>query len=166
MKVSGTSESTSFTFAGSWYVLPRDVNDSSSPSSDFSNIGKEPRDRPFVLIADDEAIINETLAAILSYEGYAVATADNGISAVEEARRLAPDIVLLDVAMPRLNGIEAAKQILSSLPKTRVLLFSGQAETADLLAQARKAGHEFEVLAKPVKPQVLLQALRALEGRK
>lgn len=106
----------------------------------------ERRNRPLVLVADDEPIIAETLIAILSDEGFDVVSANDGIAAIEGTARLSPDIVLLDVAMPRLNGVEAAKQILSSMPKVRVVLFSGQAETADLLAEAREAGFEFEVL--------------------
>jgi CheY-like chemotaxis protein len=121
----------------------------------------ERRNRPLVLVADDEQIIAETLIAILSEEGFDVASANDGLAALEEAARLCPDIVLLDVAMPRLNGVEAAKRILSSMPKVRVVLFSGQAETADLLAEAREAGFEFEVLAKPVKPDALLRTLRS-----
>jgi CheY-like chemotaxis protein len=118
------------------------------------------REHPLVLVVDDEPIIAETLTIILSEQGFEVVTANNGLTAVDEASRLKPDIVLLDVAMPRLNGVEAAKRILSAMPEVRILLFSGQAETADLLADAREDGFEFEVLAKPVKPEVLLRSLR------
>jgi CheY-like chemotaxis protein len=58
-----------------------------------------------------------------------------------------------------MNGIEAAIRIRESLPKCKVLLFSGQAATADLLENARLRGHEFEILAKPVHPQDLLAKL-------
>jgi CheY-like chemotaxis protein len=60
----------------------------------------------------------------------------------------------------RLNGIEAAKKILQSSPGTRIVLFSGQAETTQLLADARRAGYRFEVLAKPVSPAFLLKKLK------
>jgi CheY-like chemotaxis protein len=142
------------------YAQPEDRNPELSVTEKSSSTVARTREQPLILIADDEPIITETLAAILSDEGYEVAAARDGSSAVQEAIRLRPDIVLLDVAMPRLNGVDAAKAILASIPKVRVLLFSGQAETADLLAEARRAGYEFEVLAKPVKPQALLQALR------
>jgi CheY-like chemotaxis protein len=62
--------------------------------------------------------------------------------------------------MPDMNGIEAAIQIRKFLPKVKILLFSGQAATADLLETARAQGHEFEILAKPVHPQDLLAKIR------
>jgi CheY-like chemotaxis protein len=68
--------------------------------------------------------------------------------------------VISDVIMPDMNGIQAAIQIRQMLPKTKILLFSGQAATADLLEDARKEGHEFEILAKPVHPQDLLAKLK------
>ena len=59
----------------------------------------------------------------------------DGSSAVRTASLLHPDVVLADVSMPRLNGVEAAKQIRAILPDTRIVLFSGQAETAQLVAE-------------------------------
>ena len=114
-----------------------------------------------MLVVDDEPVITETLLDILRHEGFRVAAANDGLEAVNKAAQLHPDIVLADVAMPRLNGVEAAKQILAATPQIRIVLFSGQAETADLLAQARAEGYEFEVLAKPVRPDQLLRTLRA-----
>jgi CheY-like chemotaxis protein len=60
-----------------------------------------------------------------------------------------------------LTGIDAAIKIRSLLPNCKILLFSGQAATADLLDRARNQGHEFEILAKPVHPQDLLAKLRS-----
>jgi CheY-like chemotaxis protein len=158
----GSSAHTSGAILGSTllYAEPTNANPELSRPEELSEKTARKREQPLILIADDEPIITETLAAILSDEGYEVASARDGSSAVQEAIRLRPDIVLLDVAMPRLNGVDAAKAIMASIPQARVLLFSGQAETADLLAEARKTGYEFEVLAKPVKPQALLRALR------
>ena len=119
--------------------------------------------RKLVLVVDDEPVITDTLLQILRLEGFDALGVHDGLSAVEEAVRSKPDIVLADVAMPRLNGVEAAKRILAKLPETRIVLFSGQAETADLLARARAEGFEFEVLAKPVKPDHLLRTLRSSE---
>jgi CheY-like chemotaxis protein len=72
-----------------------------------------------------------------------------------------PDLIISDVIMPDMNGIEAAIQIRKFLPECKILLFSGQAATADLLKTARAQGHEFEILAKPVHPQDLLAKLRS-----
>jgi len=63
--------------------------------------------------------------------------------------------------MAGLNGIDAAIKIREILPSIKILLFSGQAATADLLEKARTQGYEFEILAKPVHPQDLLAKLRA-----
>jgi CheY-like chemotaxis protein len=62
--------------------------------------------------------------------------------------------------MADLNGIDTAIQLRNLLPKIKILLFSGQAATADLLEKARTQGYEFEILAKPVHPQDLLNKLR------
>jgi len=64
------------------------------------------------------------------------------------------------VIMADLNGIDTAIRIREMLPRTKILLFSGQAATADLLEKARAQGYEFEILAKPVHPQDLLSKLR------
>jgi CheY-like chemotaxis protein len=69
-------------------------------------------------------------------------------------------LIISDVIMPDMNGIEAAIRIRKALPGCKILLFSGQAATADLLEKARAQGHEFEILAKPVHPQDLLAKLR------
>ena len=85
----------------------------------------------------------------------------SGETAVETAETLRPDMVISDVMMADLNGIDAAIKIRGLLPACKILLFSGQASTADLLDRARVQGHEFEILAKPVHPQDLLARLRA-----
>ena len=79
-----------------------------------------------ILIADDHDVVRSTIAGMLrSMEGvYVVAEARNGADAVSEARRTAPDLVLLDVHMPGVNGYEAARQIKSSLPTARVAIMS------------------------------------------
>jgi len=80
---------------------------------------------------------------------------------VEQAQALKPDMLISDVIMLDLNGIDAAITIRKMLPTCKILLFSGQAATADLLDRARNQGHEFEILAKPVHPQDLLAKLKS-----
>ena len=117
--------------------------------------------KPKVLVADDEKVIADTLAIILNQNGYDATAVYTGTSAVDRARETRPDLVISDVIMPDMNGIDAAIKIRSFLPSCKILLFSGQAATADLLEDACKRGHEFEILAKPVHPQDLLQKLRS-----
>ncbi|HTD56914.1 MAG TPA: response regulator [Silvibacterium sp.] len=117
--------------------------------------------KPKVLVADDERVIADTLAIILNQSGFEATAVYTGERAVEIARTLQPDMLISDVIMTDLNGIDAAIRIREMLPGCKILLFSGQAATADLLDRARNQGHEFEILAKPVHPQDLLARLRS-----
>ncbi len=116
--------------------------------------------KPRVLVVDDEHVIADTLAIILNKNGFEASAVYTGSGAVERARAEKPDLIISDVIMSDMNGIEAAIHIRKFLPKCKILLFSGQAATADLLENARARGHEFEILAKPVHPQDLLSKLR------
>ena len=116
--------------------------------------------KPRVLVVDDERRIADTLAIILNQNGFDATAVYTGTEAVERARDTRPDLIISDVIMPDMNGIEAAIRIRQALPGCKILLFSGQAATADLLEKARAQGHEFEILAKPVHPQDLLTKLR------
>jgi CheY-like chemotaxis protein len=120
----------------------------------------ENRVRPKVLVVDDERVIADTLAMILNQSGFDARAVYTGENAVETAGTFAPDMLITDVIMADLNGIDAAIQIRALLPKIKILLFSGQAATADLLEKARAEGYEFDILAKPVHPQDLLNKLR------
>lgn len=121
----------------------------------------ENRDKPKVLVVDDERVIADTLAMILNQSGFEARAVYSGEKAVELASSFTPDMLITDVIMADLNGIDAAIMIRALLPKIKILLFSGQAATADLLEKARVKGYEFEILAKPVHPQDLLSRLQA-----
>jgi len=116
--------------------------------------------KPRVLVADDERVIADTLSMILNQSGFEARAAYSGEKALELAAAFAPDMLISDVIMADLNGIDAAIRIRALLPGIKILLFSGQAATADLLEKARAQGYEFEILAKPVHPQDLLNKLR------
>jgi CheY-like chemotaxis protein len=121
----------------------------------------ENRVKPKVLVVDDERVIADTLAMILNQSGFDARAVYSGEKAVEMASTFTPDMLITDVIMADLNGIDAAIMIRAILPKIKILLFSGQAATADLLEKARTKGYEFEILAKPVHPQDLLSRLQA-----
>lgn len=118
------------------------------------------KQKPKVLVVDDERVIADTLAIILNQNGFAATPVYSGTGAIEKARSDRPDLIISDVIMEDMNGIDAAINIRQFLPSCKILLFSGQAATADLLEKARARGHEFEILAKPVHPQDLLAKLR------
>jgi CheY-like chemotaxis protein len=117
--------------------------------------------KPKVLVADDERVIADTLVIILNQAGFDAVAAYSGRKAVEMAEEIKPEMLISDVIMPDLSGIEAAIAVRRILPSCKILLFSGQAATADLLDKARAQGHEFEILAKPVHPQDLLAKLKS-----
>lgn len=113
-----------------------------------------------VIVIDDESLIAETMVEILNHEGFEAVSAFDGAAAIELAKTLRPDIVLSDVIMPGLNGVETGIRIREALPHCRIILFSGQAATVDLLEKARQRGHSFDVLAKPMKPEQLISVIR------
>jgi CheY-like chemotaxis protein len=115
-----------------------------------------------VIVVDDEPVIANSLADILNGEGCETVALSSGAAAVELARQIQPDVVISDVAMPDMNGIETVQRIRAFLPDCRIVLFSGHASTADLLMQARAEGNVFELLTKPVRPAALLSLLGLL----
>lgn len=114
-----------------------------------------------VLIADDERIIANTLATILNQSGFDARAVYSGEEAVATAEIFRPDLLISDVVMGGITGIEAAIKIRNRLPACKTLLFSGQAATAALLQSAEADGYNFELLMKPVYPGDLLAKLRA-----
>ena len=117
--------------------------------------------KPKVLVAAAEQVIANTLAIILNQAGFEARAVYSGENALETIDAFQPNMLISDVIMTGMTGIEAAIQIRQKLPQCKVLLFSGQAATADLLEKARAQGHEFEILAKPVHPTDLLAKLRS-----
>jgi CheY-like chemotaxis protein len=120
-----------------------------------------PATKPRVLVADDEQVIANTLAIILNQAGFEARAVYSGETALEIIEEFQPNMLISDVIMTGMTGIEAAIKVRAKLPGCKILLFSGQAATADLLEKARAHGHEFEILAKPVHPTDLLAKLRS-----
>jgi CheY-like chemotaxis protein len=113
---------------------------------------------PRIFVVDDEPVIASTLAAILQMNGFSAKFFTCPLDALAAARLKGPDLLISDVAMPDISGIELAIQMKAQYPKCKVLLFSGQAATTDLLEDARAQGHDFDLLQKPVPPaEFLLQ---------
>jgi CheY-like chemotaxis protein len=117
------------------------------------------KSKPLVLVVDDEKIIADTLSIILSKSGFSTMTAYDGVAAMQLAKDLKPDLVISDVMMPGMTGIELAIAITQTVPRCKILLFSGQAATVDLLEEARNAGYNFTTLTKPVHPTDMLQRI-------
>jgi DNA-binding NtrC family response regulator len=115
-----------------------------------------------VLIVDDEKNIADTLAMVFNIKGHEAMAVYSAESAVETIETFEPDIVLSDVMMGKMTGVDLAIYLSKARPDCKVLLFSGQAATADLLREASRKGHEFRLLAKPIHPQKLLDDLAAI----
>ncbi len=118
---------------------------------------------PSILVVDDEERLANTMTEILNISGFCAFTAYEGKSALAIAVEIQPDYLLTDVVMPEMNGVELAIEVRRQLPTTKILLFSGQAGTTDLLEEARAAGHSFEVLEKPMHPVRLIEHLKRME---
>jgi CheY-like chemotaxis protein len=136
----------------------------SNPSKHpLSDSGVEPDSQgptPRILVVDDERIIADTIVQILNRNGFIAEPAYSGKEAIEKARLHCPELVLSDVLMPHVDGVEAAIAIRELCPDTRIVLFSGQAATVEILARARERGHSFELLPKPIHPTQLIKHLR------
>lgn len=112
-----------------------------------------------VIVADDEETIATTLAIILKQAGFEARAVFSGDQVIELLDSFQPEMLITDVVMPGMTGIEVAITVRSRFPDCKILLFSGQAATADLLEQAKTHGHEFEIVAKPIHPSDLLAKL-------
>ena len=117
-----------------------------------------------VLVVDDERLLADTTAAILRRAGFHTRSAYNGFEALEIMASFHPDCLLTDIMMPAMNGLELAIAVTSISPTTKILLFSGQAGVADILAESKAKGFEFPLLAKPVHPSKLIEALKDLSN--
>ena len=113
-----------------------------------------------VFVVDDSQVVATTLAVILSARGFNASPFTNPNEALEAARLDAPDVLVTEVIMPEVSGIEMAGQILKEHPECKVLLISGSPETSDLLELARAKGSSFEVLPKPVPPEELIKEIQ------
>jgi len=115
-----------------------------------------------VLIADDQSVVRDGLAILVALlKGVeVVATADDGIQAIEGARVHRPDVVLMDLRMPRMDGVEAARQICRELPPTRVLVLTTYADDSALFPALRAGARGY--LTKDATAEELGTAIRAV----
>ena len=121
---------------------------------------KSKKKKLIVLVVDDERLIADTMAEVLTRSGYYALSAYDGQTALELAIQVSPDFVLTDVVMPHMNGVQLAIAVSKALPKTEILLLSGQAGVTEIMERGRKEGYSFELIAKPVHPEILLQRLK------
>lgn len=119
-----------------------------------------------ILVVDDENDILEFIQYNLKKEGYEVHLAHNGQEAITVGKKVKPDLILLDVMMPVMDGIEACKQIKadSTFAKTFVVFLTARAEEYSEIAGFNAGADDY--IAKPIKPRVLLSRINAILRRK
>jgi adenylate cyclase len=120
------------------------------------------RDPPLILVVDDVPDNVDILQMRLEAQGYEVVTAADGVEALEKIRALRPDLVLLDVMMPKLDGIETVKRLKAdpSLPFIPVILVTAKADASDVIAGLESGGDDY--LTKPVDHAALSARVRAM----
>ncbi len=120
------------------------------------------REQPRVLIVDDERYVADTLVAMLRREGYEAIAAYDGCDALEQAIHLKPELVISDVHLSKLNGIDAVIQIQRMFPDCKALLFSVNKTIARLALGSLNQAVGFEILQKPVRPQDVLEKIKSV----
>ena len=126
--------------------------------------GKAKGKKITVLVVDDERLIADTMTEILKRSGFQASCAYDGQAALEMALEIIPDVVLTDVVMPQMNGVQLAIEIRKSLPSVGIILLSGQAGTTDIVERGSREGYSFELISKPVHPEKLLHRLQNIQG--
>ncbi len=119
--------------------------------------------RPRVLLADDHAMLLDALTSLLSSRCEVVAQVHDGVSLVEQARRLRPDIVVSDIIMPGSNGLDAARQLVEDLPDMRVV-FLTMNDDPDIAAEALRLGAKGYVIKSAAATELFQAIEAALDG--
>ncbi|WP_299120444.1 response regulator transcription factor [uncultured Winogradskyella sp.] len=118
-----------------------------------------------ILLVDDEPDILEIVGFNLSAEGYQIITGENGVEAVEKAKKYKPHLIILDVMMPEMDGIEACERIReqSGLSETIITFLTARGEDYSQVAGFDAGADDY--IAKPIKPKVLVSKVKALLRR-
>jgi DNA-binding NtrC family response regulator len=114
---------------------------------------------PIVFVVDDEVVIAQSLAMILERNGFSARFFTNPLEALARIQIDRPDILISDVVMPQLSGIDLAIRVKTFRSDCKILLCSGQASTRDLLRDPSMQAHRFTVLHKPIHPRDLLREI-------
>lgn len=116
-----------------------------------------------ILVLDDDVHVAETLQMILLARGYQVRTAYSAEEAIETISSWEPNLAIVDVMLPRMNGIQFGEVLRSNYPECQLLLVSGHPGTSDLLESVHKNGGPLlEILAKPLHPSQILELVAGL----
>jgi CheY-like chemotaxis protein len=118
-----------------------------------------------VLLVENDGDIRFAFAAVLTHDGYHVVEAENGASGVELARRVLPDLVLMDIRMPRMNGMEATERLRADARTRDIPVVAVTGELADGTAEAKRAEQLFHsIIRKPVTASRLTKHVQGIIG--
>ncbi len=117
-----------------------------------------------ILVVDDERIVADSTALVFRKFGHNARPVYGADEAISIIHSFDPELVVADVNLAGISGIDLAIRLCSEVPDCKLLLVSGQADTAELLDEARQRGYEFEVLAKPVAPSELVGKAMEIVG--
>jgi two-component system chemotaxis response regulator CheY len=111
------------------------------------------------LIVDDSVFARKNLVRMVeTFGGQVIGEAGDGVSAISEYARLMPDIVLMDITMPQMEGIEAAEKIVRDHPAARIVMVSSVGYQENIVAALQRGARHF--VQKPVKPEVLYEVIK------
>jgi two-component system, chemotaxis family, chemotaxis protein CheY len=115
------------------------------------------------LIVDDSVFARKNLARMIeSFGGQLAGEAGDGVTAIAEYDRTKPDLVLMDITMPQMEGIEAAEKIVKAHPDARVVMVSSVGYQENIVAALQRGARHF--VQKPVKPEVLYEVIKYVLG--
>ncbi len=117
---------------------------------------------PSIFVVDDDLAIAKMLSVILQMNLFNATAYGCPLEALAAARESAPDYCISDIAMPAMSGIELAIKIRQEMPMCKVLLFSGEDSSSELVKNAVAQGHRFDLVQKPIRPEHLISALQSL----
>ena len=116
-----------------------------------------------VLVCDDAAFMRMMIKDILTKNGYNIAgEAENGLKAVEKYNELKPDLVLMDITMPEMDGISAVKEIKKFDPQAKIIMCSAMGQQAMVIESIQSGARDF--IVKPFQPDRVLEAIRKAVG--
>ena len=115
------------------------------------------------LVVDDSVFARKNLARIIgTFGGQVAGEAGDGVTAITEYERIKPDIVLMDITMPQMEGIEAAEKIVVQHPEARIVMVSSVGYQENIVAALQRGARHF--VQKPVKPEVLYEVIKYVLG--
>lgn len=115
-----------------------------------------------ILVVDDEIAVADTLGLVFSTSGYECRKANSAEEAIELIESWQPEVAIIDVILPKLNGVELARVLTANLPACQVVLMSGYPEAMEFLPKAKTQDEPLQILAKPLHPTLMLETVAKL----